>query len=223
MPLFTTSLMTLDEWKTVTEIASNMAVVLAAFVGGFWALRRYHRERTDEAALEIGFQYKTRPADPDYLIEIDVVVTNKGKTKIEANTTRKEGYAYNDGVEKLKHSASLQLRQVQPWQADEKRHLEWFESSLLTSVAGLCPEINLLSDYEDPAGGLIQFWMEPGEIYHLSAVLILPAGHYVAKVTFIGADDGDFWSRVAAISIPADSSEPMRDSEILESPTSNAD
>jgi hypothetical protein len=195
--------MPLEQWKTATEIASNFAVVLAALVGGVWAWRRYHLERTNEAALEIGFGYKTSAVGEDFLVEIDVVLTNKGKTKIEANTRRTDGFVYSDDVEKLKYSASLQLRRVQPWDPNSNRHLDWFESPLLQPVLGLHPEINLLSDYEDPGTGVVQFWMEPEEIYHVGAVVVLQQGHYIAKATFIGANDGDFWTRVAAVSVPS--------------------
>jgi len=64
--------------------------------------------------------------------------------------------------------------------------------------------LNLLVEYEDPQhGNRVDFWLEPQECYHLGRIVILPTGHYLAKVTFVGAgDDEDFWSRVQYFEVP---------------------
>jgi len=42
--------------------------------------------------------------------------------------------------------------------------------------------------------------MEPGEVYHLGAAVVLSSGVYLAKVTFVCArTDSEFWSRIAVI------------------------
>ena len=44
--------------------------------------------------------------------------------------------------------------------------------------------------------------MEPGEAYHLGVPLKLTPGIYLAKITFVGADnDFDFWSRIVELEV----------------------
>lgn len=47
--------------------------------------------------------------------------------------------------------------------------------------------------------------MEPGEKYVLGHVLVLPAGHYVAKIVFVGerATAAEYWSRIFYFSVPS--------------------
>src|SRR5262249_44263257 len=139
--------MTLTEWKDVAQIASDIVVALSASAGGIWAIARYIRERTDEAALDIDIDRRSVSQGSDHLVMLDIVLTNKGKTKLQAKAARdvKTGFAYSDGVEQLQHSRSLQLRQVQVWNANSNRHLDWFDSTLLQPIAGLSSEINLLT------------------------------------------------------------------------------
>jgi hypothetical protein len=189
--------------KDVIDIISGVIVAVAAIIGGLWALLRYRKERTDEAAIEIGVNSTCAPYGQDYLIFLDIKLTNKGRTKIQAKYERSNGLAFDDGVERLQHSGSLQVKQVLPRTQHANSHLDWFESPLLRPLPDIA-EINLLTEYEDPTrSNRIDFWMEPGEVYHLEAAIVLSPGLYLAKITFVGADgDDNFWSRLHLIQVP---------------------
>ncbi len=194
--------MNLPSLKDIVDITAAAIVSVAAVIGGLWALRRYLIERTDEEAVVIEINSNCELHGRDYLVLLDVILTNKGHTKVQAKYERNEGWAYNDGVEKLRHSGSLQVKTIRAWEPPNDRHLDWFKSPLLEPVAGL-PEVNLLIEYENPLqNNRIDFWMEPDETYHLGVPLVLSAGLYLAKVTFIasGGDD-NFWSRVCCIQV----------------------
>jgi hypothetical protein len=46
--------------------------------------------------------------------------------------------------------------------------------------------------------------MEPGEKYTIGTGFLLPQGHYVAKIVFIGsrATASEFWSRIVYFTVP---------------------
>jgi hypothetical protein len=191
--------MNLPSLKDIVDITAAAIVSVAAVIGGLWALRRYLIERTEEEAVAIEINSNCELHSRDYL----VLLTNKGHTKVQAKYERNDGWAYNDGVEKLRHSGSLQIRTISAWEPPNDRHLDWFKSLLLEPVTGL-PEVNLLTEYEDPLqDNRVDFWMEPDETYHLGVPLVLSPGLYLAKVTFIasGGDD-NFWSRLFCIHVP---------------------
>ena len=195
--------MILPSLKDIVDVTAAVIVSVAAVIGGLWALRRYLIERTDEEAVVIEINSNCTLYGSDYLVLVDVILTNKGHTKVQAKYKRNEGWAYDDGVEKLRHSGSLQIKAIRGWASRNDRHLDWFKSPLLEPVDRL-PEVNLLTEYEDPLqNNRIDFWMEPDETYHLGIPLVLSAGLYLAKVTFVasGGDD-NFWSRVFCIQVP---------------------
>ncbi len=189
--------------KDIVDIIAAVIVSVAAVIGGLWALRRYLIERTDEEAVDIEINSNCKAYGSDYLVVLDVILTNKGHTKVQAKYERNEGWAYDDGVEKLRHSGSLQIKAIRAWASRNDRHLDWFKSSLLEPVDGL-PEVNLLTEYEDPLqNNRIDFWMEPDETYHLGIPVVLSAGLYLGKVTFVASGhDDNFWSRVFCIQVP---------------------
>lgn len=69
--------MTLEQWKNWTDIVNNIIVSLAALAGGLWAFTGYWRERMNESALDIGIDYDTTPFGTDYIVTLDVVLTNR--------------------------------------------------------------------------------------------------------------------------------------------------
>jgi hypothetical protein len=134
---------------------------------------------------------------------IGVALHNVGKTRIQAKTKRdSSGNAYSDKAEKLKHACTLQVKSVLVV-GKTGASLDWFDSDSLKFVLGL-EELNLLSEYEVPErSNAIEFWMEPGEAYNLGKPVVLGAGIYLAKVTFIGSrNDEDFWTRIVQFSVP---------------------
>ncbi|HKA01183.1 MAG TPA: hypothetical protein VKE70_31940 [Candidatus Solibacter sp.] len=191
----------------------DLGITGGAIVGGLWALRRYWVERTEETALEIGLEYSCIPLSnksdaggtPMYLVSFDILLSNRGKIKIQA----KPGpfgsgvVAFNDGVEKLASSGSLQLKRFEGWEGGTAPWINWFEDPTLQIVPGL-GEVNMLTEYEDPRRqNAIDFWMEPGEACHLGAMVVLKPGVYFAKFTFIGAGgDDEFWSRLTSVQVP---------------------
>jgi len=230
----------MDKFKTFTEIVHNIVVALAAVIGGLWVLNRLKRERTDEAALEMTPTTTVSPlgAAPQtglHLVLFTVQLTNKGKTKIEAASEYGESdYIFDDGVERLKYACSLQIRQIDDSQMPAIQSLDWFEGGPWQDVVlfrGGC-EINVLLDYENPAyhdqkgRERLEFWMEPGETYRLGVPVVLSKGLYVAKLTFVGAEQDrdwvenaiddtvsqrrsksdthqNFWSQIFGFSVPA--------------------
>jgi hypothetical protein len=201
--------MTVTEWKERTDIISNVVVTLAALAGGLWAVFRFWRERTDEAALDLTVSHRSSPLGKNHLVAITLELANKGKTRIQAKTKRTEtDFAFDDTVEKLHHPCSLQIGKFKTPDQSSPVRIDWFEAGqVVENVPGLQPEINLLSEYEDPENNnIIDFWLEPGETYRLEAPLILPEGLYLGKVTFVGAGgDSNFWSQVFSFAVPVKS------------------
>ena len=197
--------MKLDDWSKATEIIDHIVVSLAALIGGIWVIFRLNRERTDEAALNIAVFQQSTQFGNDHLVAITVELANQGKTKIQAKTIRtKDGYAFDDGVEKLQHCCSLQIKRFSTNNHNYIGHIDWFEGGPVELVHGLNPEINLLIEYEDPANNnQVDFWLEPGEKYCMEMPVVLQIGIYLAKVTFVAAgSDRDFWSRVFSFAVP---------------------
>jgi hypothetical protein len=195
--------MSLNEVKDVVDIVSKVIVGAAALLGGIWAVIRLRTERVYEAALDIAVDTTCPGHGPTPLLFIAICLTNKGKVKIQAKTARDNGYAFNDGVEQLRHSFSLQLRHFNAVGAPPG-HIDWYESPALAPVPGP-PEINILYEYEDPRkGNQIDFWMEPGESSHFGVPVVVPPGLYLAKITFVGAGgDENYWSRIILAEVPS--------------------
>lgn len=227
----------MENLKTITDIIQNIVTTIAAIVAGLWVLNRLKRERTDEAALDMSLATQSSPhsghVPPDnYLVIFTVQLTNKGKTKIEAKTERlTDGSVFNDGPERLIHSCSLQIRRLQPG-LPSMQNLDWFEGGPWVDIFCGNRAVNVLIDYYNPnvrdsqGREALEFWMEPGETYRMGVPVMLPPGVYIAKLTFVGADqernewdrfleeigvvkkqpacaDQNFWSQIYGFIVPA--------------------
>jgi hypothetical protein len=181
-----------------TEIV-NLAKDLALIGAAIWATIRFRKERTYEAALEIGFHASTVSTSSLTTTFLEVTFINRGKLMLQARTAPKGGFVFNDKMERVLYGGDLKLRRLSSTPASPEVHLDWFSSKALTDIC----EINLLSEYENlQENGRIDFWMEPGEVYRLGVPLCLPSGVYIAKVTFVGAHKPeDFWSRIVAFDV----------------------
>jgi len=192
--------------EKIAQVINNVVVTIAAIVGGLWVLNRLKRERTDEAALEMNLTANSSKLDappPDkYLVVFTVELANRGKTKIEAKTKRTvQGNIFEDGPEMLKHSCSLQIRRIDEAQVGTDQSLDWFEGAAwqLLPVFHGDAQIDVLIDYRnanehDSFGNeIVEFWMEPGETYRPGVPVVLPKGAYVAKLTFVAADQERDW------------------------------
>jgi len=219
-------------FKELTEILHNLVVALAAIVGGLWVVDRIKRERTDEAALEMSLSTSSSVVGTQHLVVLTVHLVNKGKTKIQAKSERDgRGFVFSeDGeqAEKLRFPCSVQLKQLDPTAINGSQRLNWFAGGPWKDVLGSeGPEINVLLEYENPErDNKVEFWMEPGETYHLGVPWILEKGTYLAKLTFVAAPqetgwldkvldeigfrrppsgirDENFWSQIFGFSVPA--------------------
>lgn len=192
-------------WKDVSEIVHNVVVASAALIGGTWVLFRFLRERTDEAALDLDVSLRSIPLGSEHLVALCVDLTNRGKTRIRAKAERtKDGLAFDDGIERLRFSGSLQIRKVIRSDSLPPCRVDWFDGPPVESLPTVPDEINLFIEYEDPTrDNIVDFWLEPAERYRLETPLVLPPGVYIGKVTFIAAGaDTNFWSRVFCFPVP---------------------
>jgi hypothetical protein len=186
--------------------AKDIGVAVASLIGGAWVLFRFVGERRLQAALDIGIEYAAQPLTTlhrgSYIVHFDVTLTNPGRTRLRAKWSRCRGLAFDDLEEKHRHSCSLQIKEISIPGCVGATEINWFTGPHLRDTE--LSEMNLLTEYEDPKRcNRVDFWMEPQERYHLGRTVILPAGHYLAKVTFIGSRGRDnFWSQVQYIPIP---------------------
>ena len=197
--------MKFDEWKAAAEVFDHTVVPMAALIGGIWVLFRFVKERTNQAALKIAVAQRSTPFKDKHLVAIEVSLENKGKTRIVAKIKRsKDGLAFDDTVEKLRHCCELQIKKFREDQPPPVGHVDWFETGIVEYIPGLNAEINMLTEYENPEKrNEVDFYMEPGEAYHLEAPVVLPAGIYLAKVSFVATGgDRNFWSRVFTFAVP---------------------
>jgi hypothetical protein len=187
-----------DAIKSWAEILEHVAVIVASIIGGGWAMLRVFQERSFDSALTIDAKLSGSGTHPAFL---EISLANVGKVKLQAKPSDRNAFAYNDGVERLKHSCSLQLKRLVPLAGIPDTRIDWFEDTKFVNPP--LDEINLLNEYEDPHhNDRVDFWMEPGEVYHLGVPLALSAGVYLAKVTFIGArNDREFWSRIILVRV----------------------
>jgi len=197
--------------KTKSEILQSVALSVAVVIGGLWATYRFFIQRLYETALEIDLSMMCSPyVGSKFLVFVDTVLTNRGQTRISARPRKylnsKPLPSYMDAKEQLHYSLGLQIKRI-----EEDIHgntaLDWFESKHLDEVQGIPNEINLLNEYDYSTNGAVDLWIEPNETYHCAIPLILPKGHYVAKVAFIGNRGGfEFWSRIFHLHVAEPSS-----------------
>ncbi|HYM75863.1 MAG TPA: hypothetical protein VE377_07780 [Candidatus Dormibacteraeota bacterium] len=190
------------EWlRTWAETIEHVTVALASIIGGVWVLFRFFNERTLESALTIDIDASLTPVDGKLLTFVDVKLSNVGKVRLQAKPADPSENAYDDKVETLKYSCSLRLKKLLSLADASDAVIDWFkDKNVADSSLG---EINLLNEYEDPENHYkVDFWMEPGEVYHLGVPLVLSPAVYLAKVTFVGDRcDKEFWSRIVVVRV----------------------
>jgi hypothetical protein len=108
--------------------------------------------------------------------------------------------AYSDSSETLNYGGDLLVRQI-PSGASAGTQVRWFGMPSAKSPLSGDMEADLLDEYLDNGG--TDFWMEPGESYHVSAAIVLNPGSYLVMVTFVGqASDEEFWRRMFLVQVP---------------------
>lgn len=171
-------------------------------IGAFlFGLYNNWRGRTYEKRLLLDVKTSSKPLDDKRVLFVEVILTNAGKGKLDARRVGPNDYVYKDADEQLKYSCSLQVKRVNTQKLTDETFLDWYKSSALEAVSGIPAEINLLDDYIVPAeSNRVIFWLEPGDIAHLPAPLVLQPGHYLLKVSFYGPKfDEDFWTRLVYV------------------------
>ena len=184
-------------WATLAEAIQNLVAAAGIAIGGVWAYYRFGMRRESETALAIELKHSCIPYDSDRLVVFTASIENKSAVRVGAK--RKRAPAYEDTNERLEYSVDLLMRPVPPGLA-VRTQVCWFVGDEDTSPKDGDIEIDLTSDYE--IGGETDFWLEPGETYHLNSGVVLPVGNYLAMVTFVGdRSDLEFWRRTFLVQV----------------------
>ena len=186
-------------WVSLAQAVQNWATALAIVFGGVWAYYQFGLRREKETALGIDLSHTCAEYEASkYLVFFDVILTNKASVRVTAK--RKRIPAYEDSLEALNYSGDLLVRPT-PSGASSGTQVRWFlEPSTKSPLLGDI-EADLLDEYVE--NGETDFWMEPGESYHVSAAIVLNPGTYLAMVTFVAAgSDKEFWRRVFLVQVP---------------------
>ncbi len=190
--------MTEPSWLQLSGAVQNWVTALGIVAGGIWAAYRFGIRREKESALAMDLAYSTvAQGDAGYLLFCDVTITNCGKVRITA--IGGGAPVYSDKLERLAYAADLLLRRL-PSDLPQNTPIGWFGDPPGESPRTDDIELNLLESFE--SGSEIDFWMEPGEAYHLSRGAVLGPGLYLALVSFVGARGGEFWRRLFLIEVP---------------------
>ena len=185
-------------WVSLAQAVQNWATAIAVLVGAVWAYYRFGIKRESETAMGIDLTHTSVPYDANYLVVFDVCLENKGAVKLGAK--RKRHPAYEDNADVLAYAVDLLIRLVPPGSKPGSR-IGWFDSETDKSPRPQDVELDLVAEYE--INGESDFWMEPGENYHVGATVVLSSGNYLAMVTFIGdRSDSEFWRRTFLVQVP---------------------
>ncbi len=76
--------MSLETWRTVADVVQSVGVFGAAFIGGFWTWRLYHRhrEKYPRASIEHALDV-TDVGHGKVALRLGVTIRNRGKVLIE--------------------------------------------------------------------------------------------------------------------------------------------
>jgi len=199
-------------WLLVRKLSpkdvSDAATALALLVGGGWTFYQFALRKSFESALQIESAVATEPMGANFVVSIDVVLSNIGNRRIGVprRLPAEDIVHYENSV---KYPVDLQVRALATDLPCPAFAGWWPEGHSLKTITGIPRHISLLYEYSEPnekdaAITEYDFFMEPGEKYHLGTVFVLPAGHYVAKVVFVGerSTAAEYWSRTAYFRVP---------------------
>jgi hypothetical protein len=194
------------------ETLQHLAVIIATIIAALWSYNLFESERQSMPHLGIEIQSVQQAipkSDSKKIVFLDLILTNRGKRKLQADEVPTSQIAYQDPGEVLQYPCGLQVRQIMTAVTQTNAALDFFNNTNeLVCPPGIPAEVDLLSEYELLAGpqgntATPQFWMEPGEQYHLGATLILPKGSYLVRAHFVGnkRSDEEFWSRITFLQV----------------------
>jgi hypothetical protein len=190
-------------WDVLPKAAEAWAKTLGIVAGGAWVLYKFGLKREGQTAVDIeDIKYHYVPYGARYLVFVDVTIRNKGSVRVKARSRRRP--AYRDATETLAYSADLRLRRI-PEGLLTRGQIGWFSEPEIASPAESDIEADLLAEYV--LKGKTDFFMEPSEVCHIGATVVMEAGTYLGMVTFIGAaGDHEFWRRPFTVEVPSNSS-----------------
>jgi hypothetical protein len=186
-------------WVSLAEAVQNWATAIGIIIGGAWVYYRFGLTRAKETALALDLTYTCTPyKGGNTLVFFDVTLTNTGVVRLTAK--RNPPPVYKDKCETLQYSGDLLVRRISD-DIQPGTQVRWFPQPPSVSFSNNI-ELNLLQEYEI-SDGKADFWMEPGESYHLGTAIVLSSGTYIAMVTFLGsgAYNREFWRRSFLVQI----------------------
>jgi hypothetical protein len=191
-------------WKISSTYISAFGTLLtgiSAAVLAYWAIKKYFSARENETKLLIKISNTNYHINNSFQVYIDIFLRNEGIVafdtckrfiKNEYGEPEEVEYVWEDMIEKIKYSVELQVKKVKQVPVS----YDWSDTNQYETVQA---HINLLTDYETPDNTEDpDFFMEPGEIYHLGCWLQLEKGLYEAKVIVVGTESKkrpDYWVR----------------------------
>lgn len=184
---------------------SKAIAVLSTFVLGVWTLYLFLLRGSFETSLAIDLSVQSEPRDGQYVVFFQIKLDNIGGRRITAPSvlSQKQIVDYEDSVE---FPCDLQLRTLRG-ATSTSRFVGWWSKRdpLLSEIPGIPTHISVLYEYTR-SDQRVDFFMEPGERYVLGHMFILPAGHYAAKLVFVGerATAAEYWSRIFYFCVPFD-------------------
>lgn len=188
-------------WISRADAISKWATTFAILAAGFWALYHFYLRRESQTALTIDLTTSSVPyVNSAHLVTFDVTLTNKGLVGVRAQ--QKIRPAFKDDDEVLQYGGDLLVRKVQP-DLKPSATVDWFIADHEHSPRETDFEADLLRIFRNDKGNT-DFWMEPGEVYHVGSTLVLEPGNYLVMVTFVGNRNSneDFWRRVFLVQVP---------------------
>jgi hypothetical protein len=185
-----------------TQIFESWATIIGIFGAGFWALYTFVIKRINKSAIDIDLKTTSFEYDNGrYIVLFESIIKNRGHIKLKAKykCSPKSPYDPEDETGEFYNSAlDLKIRPF-PNNCDLNSIVYWYPCDPTSTL-----ELDLLNLYRDypNSPSPAYFWMEPGEEYQLGIPVILSAGLYLAKITFIGKKKLEFWSRLFLVNIP---------------------
>ncbi|HEY2712436.1 MAG TPA: hypothetical protein VGI60_07970 [Chthoniobacterales bacterium] len=188
-------------WVSRAEAISKWATTVAIVGTGVWAVFHFYIAREGQTAVTIDIVSSSIPYNNNgtYLVTFDVTLANNGHVAIRAN--REIRPAYTDKDEVVLYGGDLLVRRISD-QLKSGDMVAWFVDDHEKSPKRADLESDLLRIFRAD-DGTTDFWIEPGEAYHLTSSFVLEAGTYLAIVTFVSdRSSEDLWRRVAVVSVP---------------------
>lgn len=199
-------------------VAQSIAVVLGGVVAGVWGVYQLLAWRYFQNAMDLDCAVLSERAGADAsLVVFDVILKNIGRRTVVAHP--REPIVFSDihpiawrrnHVEKYRYAGELHVKRIKTPSPDvvgAETH------DALDHVPHL-DRVDLLGEYR-VNHRRVDFFMEPGETYHLVVAVRLEPGAYLARITFIGrprfadvirsfvgyATVRDFWSRLVYVRV----------------------